>query len=70
MVNPNIIEFDDAIVVGILPNAKFKLELSNKKSIIAHISGKIHSNNIRILLGDKVKVDSKGRIVYRYIDKR
>ncbi|MCQ9618678.1 MAG: translation initiation factor IF-1 [Candidatus Phytoplasma pruni] len=70
MVNSNIIEFYDAIVVGILPDARFQLELSNKNIITAYISGKIRINNIRILLGDKVKVDSKKRIVYRYIDKR
>ncbi|WP_439099936.1 translation initiation factor IF-1 [Candidatus Phytoplasma asiaticum] len=62
----------DASVIGTLPGAKFKLELPNKKNIIACISGKIRKNNIHISLGDKVKVefssDSKdiGRIVYRY----
>ncbi|MDV3166898.1 MAG: translation initiation factor IF-1 [Vigna little leaf phytoplasma] len=60
----------DAIVVGVLRNAMFKLELPNKKIIIARISGKIRNNNIRILLGDKVQVDSTKRIVYRYIDKK
>nr|QOI12047.1 translation initiation factor IF-1 [Spirea stunt phytoplasma] len=65
MVNPNIIKVYDAIVVDILPNAQFKLELSNKNIIIANISGKIRIHNIRILLGDKVKVNSKKLIVYR-----
>ncbi|MEZ0180058.1 translation initiation factor IF-1 ['Camptotheca acuminata' phytoplasma] len=60
-------EVVDAIVVGILPNAKFKVELPDKRVIVAYISGKIRINKIRILLGDKVKVDYKGRIIYRYI---
>lgn len=67
MDKPNI---KDARVVGVLPNATFKLELlDNKKVIVARISGKIKVNNIRILLGDRVQVDSTKRIVYRYIDK-
>ncbi|KND62770.1 translation initiation factor IF-1 [Candidatus Phytoplasma phoenicium] len=60
----------DARVVGVFPNATFQLELlDNKKVIFARISGKIKVNNIRILLGDRVQVDSTKRIVYRYIDK-
>ncbi|MDV3167860.1 MAG: translation initiation factor IF-1 [Candidatus Phytoplasma stylosanthis] len=59
----------DAIVVGVLPNAKFKLKLPDDRIIISYISGKIRVNKIGILLGDKVKVDNKGRIVFRYIDK-
>ena len=58
-------------VVEALPNTQFKVELENGLSIIAHISGKMRKNYIRILTGDKVKVEltpydlSKGRIVYR-----
>ncbi|PQP79920.1 translation initiation factor IF-1 [Candidatus Phytoplasma phoenicium] len=60
----------NARVVDVLPNATFKLELlDNKKVIVARLSGKIKVNNIRILLGDRVLVDSTKRIVYRYIDK-
>lgn len=54
-----------------LPNATFKVELENGCEILAHISGKIRMNFIRILPGDTVKVEispydlSRGRIVYR-----
>jgi translation initiation factor IF-1 len=65
------IKTDDAIVIKLLPNAKFKLKLiSNDKIITGFISGKLYINNIRILLGDKVQVDSNGRIIYRYIEKK
>ncbi|MFP7699368.1 MAG: translation initiation factor IF-1 [Candidatus Phytoplasma pyri] len=65
----------DAKVIEVLPNAntKFKVQLiSNNKIILAHVSGKIRINKIRVLLGDRVKVEisaynfSEGRIVYRY----
>jgi translation initiation factor IF-1 len=58
-------------VIQALPNATFKVELENGCVILAHISGKIRMNFIRILPGDKVKVEispydlSRGRIVYR-----
>ncbi|MBP8718360.1 MAG: translation initiation factor IF-1 [Atribacterota bacterium] len=58
-------------VIQALPNATFKVELENGCEILAHISGKIRMNFIRILPGDKVKVEispydlSRGRIVYR-----
>ncbi len=54
-----------------LPNAMFKVELENGMTILAHISGKIRKNFIRILPGDKVKVElspydlTRGRITYR-----
>ena len=54
-----------------LPNAKFRVELENGHIVEAHISGKIRMNFIRILPGDKVKVElspydlSRGRITYR-----
>lgn len=54
-----------------LPNAMFRVELTNGHSVLAHISGKMRMNYIRILPGDKVEVEmspydlSKGRIVYR-----
>ncbi|MBP3059397.1 translation initiation factor IF-1 [Texas Phoenix palm phytoplasma] len=66
----NDIESDDALVIKILPNTKFQLKLSNGKIITAYISGKMRTNNIRILLGDLVKVDQKGRIIFRYINKK
>ena len=58
-------------VVEALPNTQFKVELENGLSIIAHISGKMRKNYIRILTGDKVTVEmtpydlSKGRIIFR-----
>jgi len=58
-------------VVDTLPNTTFKVELSNGHVVIAHISGKMRKNYIRILTGDAVTVEltpydlSKGRIVYR-----
>ena len=54
-----------------LPNAQFKVELSNGHVILAHISGKLRMNYIRILPGDKVTVEmspydlTKGRITWR-----
>ncbi|MDO8168105.1 translation initiation factor IF-1 [Candidatus Phytoplasma melaleucae] len=60
----------DARVIEILPGEKFKLKLlddkNNHEDIIARISGKIRINNIRIILGDKVRVDCNKRIIYRY----
>ena len=59
-------------VVETLPNASFKVRLENDHIILAHISGKMRMNYIRILPGDKVLVElspydlSRGRIVYRY----
>ena len=58
-------------VVDTLPNTTFKVELSNGHVVIAHISGKMRKNYIRILTGDAVTVEltpydlTKGRIVYR-----
>ena len=59
-------------VLETLPNAMFRVELENGHIIIAHISGKMRMHYIRILPGDKVKVEmspydlSKGRITFRY----
>ena len=59
-------------VVEPLPNAMFKVELDNGHEVLAYISGKIRTNFIKILEGDKVTVElspydlSKGRITYRY----
>ena len=61
-----------ATVVEPLPNAMFKVELENKHQVLAHISGKMRKNVIRILPGDKVLVElspydlTRGRIIYRY----
>ena len=62
----------DGTVIEALSNAMFRVELENEHVITAHISGKMRMHYIRILPGDKVKVEmspydlSKGRIVYRY----
>ncbi|MFI4847282.1 MAG: translation initiation factor IF-1 [Candidatus Makana argininalis] len=58
-------------VIETLPNTMFKVELDNKHIVIAHISGKMRKNYIRILNGDKVIVEvtpydiNKGRIIFR-----
>ena len=60
------------VIVETLPNAMFKVELENGHVIIAHISGKMRMNYIKILPGDRVKVEmspydlTKGRISFRY----
>ncbi|MEI0476627.1 translation initiation factor IF-1 [Brachyspira pulli] len=62
----------EGTVVEPLPNATFKVELDNGHKILAHISGKMRMNFIRILPGDKVTIEmspydlTKGRIIYRY----
>ena len=61
-----------ATVLEPLPNAMFRVELESKHVVLAHISGKMRKNFIRILPGDKVAVElspydlTRGRIVYRY----
>jgi translation initiation factor IF-1 len=62
----------EGTVVEPLPNAMFRVELENGHKALAHVSGKIRMNFIRILPGDKVKIElspydlSRGRITYRY----
>ena len=62
----------DGTIVEALSNAMFRVELENGHEIKAHISGKMRMHYIKILPGDKVKVEmspydlSKGRIVFRY----
>lgn len=62
----------EGTVIEPLPNAMFRVELQNGHKILAHVSGKIRMNFIRILSGDRVMVElspydlSRGRIVYRY----
>lgn len=71
MSKDDVIELE-GIVSDALPNAMFKVGLENGHEILTHISGKMRMNSIRILPGDKVKVEmsvydlNKGRIVYRY----
>ncbi|MCL2328687.1 MAG: translation initiation factor IF-1 [Bacteroidales bacterium] len=62
----------DGTIVEALSNAMFRVQLNNGHIIIAHISGKMRQHFIRILPGDKVKVEmslydlTKGRITFRY----
>ncbi|MBU2915069.1 MAG: translation initiation factor IF-1 [Reichenbachiella sp.] len=62
----------DGTIKEALSNAMFRVELENGHEVIAHISGKMRMHYIKILPGDKVKMEmspydlSKGRIVYRY----
>ena len=66
----DVIEIEGTILES-MPNAMFRVKLENGHEILAHISGKIRKNFIRILPGDKVKVEmspydlTKGRIVWR-----
>jgi translation initiation factor IF-1 len=62
----------EGTVIEPLPNAMFRVELANGHRILAHVSGKIRTNFIRILPGDRVTVElspydlTRGRIVYRF----
>ena len=59
-------------ITDTLPNAMFRVELENGHKVLAHVSGKMRMNFIRILPGDKVKVElspydlTRGRITYRF----
>ena len=61
----------DGVVKESLPNTLFRVELENGQIVLCHLSGKMRMNYIKILPGDKVKVEmtpydkAKGRIVYR-----
>ena len=71
MAKQGLIEQDGTIVEA-LSNAMFRVELENGHQVISHISGKMRMHYIKILPGDKVKIEmspydlSKGRIIYRY----
>ncbi|MEL7623940.1 MAG: translation initiation factor IF-1 [Clostridiales bacterium] len=71
MSKQDVIEVEGTVVEP-LPNAMFKVELANGHQVLAHVSGKIRMNFIRILPGDRVTVElspydlSRGRITYRY----
>ena len=70
MSKEDVIEIEGTVVEA-LPNAQFLVELPNKHRLLAHISGKLRMNFIRILPGDKVTVEispydlTKGRITWR-----
>ena len=71
MAKEELIEFE-GVVNELLPGATFRVTLVNSHEIIAHSSGKIRKNRIRILVGDKVTVEmtpydlTKGRIIHRF----
>ena len=71
MAKEDSLEFT-GIVIELLPNAMFKVKLENGHEVLAHISGKMRMHYIKILPGDKVKMElspydlTKGRITYRY----
>ncbi|MEW6243234.1 MAG: translation initiation factor IF-1 [Bacillota bacterium] len=71
MPKQDVIEVEGTVTEP-LPNAMFRVELANGHKVLAHVSGKIRMNFIRILPGDKVTVQlspydlTRGRIVYRY----
>jgi translation initiation factor IF-1 len=62
----------EGTVIEALPNASFRVELENKHVVLAHVSGKMRMNFIRILPGDRVTVElspydlNRGRITYRF----
>ncbi|SEG07451.1 translation initiation factor IF-1 [Caloramator fervidus] len=70
MAKDDVIELQGTVIEA-LPNAMFKVELENGHVILAHISGKLRMNFIKILPGDKVTVEispydlSRGRIIWR-----
>jgi translation initiation factor IF-1 len=71
MAKEELLEFP-GVVIELLPNATFRVELENGHEIIAHTAGKMRKNRIRVLAGDKVQVEmtpydlTKGRITYRF----
>ena len=71
MTKEGSIEFE-GIVKELLPNAMFKVKLYNGHEVLAHTSGKMRKNRIRVLAGDKVTVEmtpydlTKGRITFRH----
>ncbi|ABB14791.1 MULTISPECIES: translation initiation factor IF-1 [Carboxydothermus] len=71
MSKDDVIEVEGTVVEP-LPNAMFRVELDNGHKVLAHVSGKIRMNFIRILPGDRVTVElspydlTRGRIIYRH----
>ena len=71
MAKEDLIEFSGT-VTEVLPNAMFRVKLENEHEILAHSSGRMRKNRIRVLAGDKVTVEmtpydlTRGRITYRF----
>ena len=62
----------DGVVVDALPNAMFRVDLNNNHIVLAHLCGKMRKNFIKVLMGDRVRVElstydlTRGRITFRY----
>jgi translation initiation factor IF-1 len=71
MAKEELLQFE-GVVLELLPNAMFRVKLTNDHIIIAHTSGRMRKNRIRIIVGDKVTVEmtpydlTKGRVVHRH----
>lgn len=71
MAKEDLLEFEGS-VTELLPNAMFRVQLDNGHVVLAHTSGKMRKNRIRVLVGDKVNVEmtpydlTKGRITFRH----
>ena len=71
MPKEDLIEFE-GVVTELLPNAMFRVELKNEHIVLAHTSGRMRRNRIRVLTDDKVTVEmtpydlTRGRITFRY----
>lgn len=71
MSKEELLEFEGTIL-ELLPNATFRVELENGHMVLAHTSGRMRKNRIRVLAGDKVTVEmtpydlTKGRIIFRH----
>lgn len=71
MAKEDLLEFEGS-VIELLPNAMFRVKLDNGHEVLAHTSGKMRKNRIRVLVGDKVNVEmtpydlTKGRITFRH----
>jgi translation initiation factor IF-1 len=75
MAKEQLLEFE-GVVVEILPEARFRVRLTNEHEIIAYTAGRMKKNRIRSLTGDKVTVEmspydlSKGRVIFRHMESR
>jgi translation initiation factor IF-1 len=71
MSKEDLMEFD-GVILELLPNATFRVQLENGHLVLAHTSGRMRKNRIRVLAGDKVTVEmtpydlTKGRITFRH----
>ena len=71
MSKDSLLQFDGD-VIDVLPKSLFKVRLDNDHELLGHLSGKMRTNRIKIVLGDRVKVEmspydlTKGRVVFRY----